>query len=126
MVKAVSWLITVLWMALIFTASSMKFEQGPPIFPGDDKVAHFIEYGILASLFYNALIKTFINIKGKFVTVILAVLFSVIYGITDEIHQLFVPTREFSFFDLTADFIGSAFFCAVFHFYHNKSSISKL
>ena len=31
---------------------------------------------------------------------------SVLYGITDELHQYFVPGRDCSIFDLTADAIG--------------------
>lgn len=37
---------------------------------------------------------------------VLAVLTSVLYGISDEIHQIFVSERQFSIFDMLADGIG--------------------
>lgn len=37
-----------------------------------------------------------------------AFLCAVLYGLSDETHQLFVPGREFSLFDLLADAVGAA------------------
>jgi len=35
------------------------------------------------------------------------ILFAVLYGITDEIHQLYVPNRNFDVGDLLADLAGA-------------------
>jgi len=120
MIIFISWILTFIWMGLIFMASSMQFEPGPPLFPGDDKVIHFIEYGILSSLFYNALTRSINKINIQNLVFPLAVLFSVLYGITDEIHQLFVPTRSFSVYDMLADLLGSFVFCYIIHSYIYK------
>jgi VanZ family protein len=39
---------------------------------------------------------------------VLAIIVSTLYGVTDEIHQLFVSGRQFSFFDMAFNFIGSS------------------
>lgn len=87
----------ILWMLLIFVLSSIPGTVFPKIpFPGLDKLVHLIEYGILGFLWVRAL-------NGKIVSVILI---GIIFGIFDEIHQIFVPFREFSVFDLIFDGIG--------------------
>lgn len=37
-----------------------------------------------------------------------------LYGISDEIHQLFVPHREFSVRDIVADFAGAVLAVGIF------------
>ena len=74
-----------------------------------DKVIHFIEYGTLSFLFFFSLRKSIPAFKIKSADV-LAIMFSGLYGVSDEIHQYFVPGRESSIGDVTADFIGAAIF----------------
>ena len=70
-----------------------------------DKIAHMFLYfgfGIFLHL-------TFKNSENKFLrkyAAIFAVILGFIYGITDEIHQLYVPGRTASVHDLLADGIG--------------------
>lgn len=76
-------------------------------FPGEDKVAHMVLYGGLAALLSIALhsarrvYPTWIMRYGP-------VLFAFFYGITDELHQYFVPLRTPSLLDLVADLAGAA------------------
>ncbi len=56
-----------------------------------------MEYTILFLLWYRAL-----GIKNPF----RAIIFSLIYAFTDEIHQLFVPGRTGSLRDVSIDFSG--------------------
>jgi len=44
-----------------------------------------------------------------------------LYGVTDEIHQFFVPHRTFSVVDLAADFAGVAVACLVHDHYRRRS-----
>ncbi len=37
-----------------------------------------------------------------------------LYGISDEIHQFFVPHREFSVHDIAADFVGGVLAVGIF------------
>ena len=105
-----SWVILIFYMSLIFYFSSQEkiaFLDKKPfsyikIFK--DKILHIIEYFVLVFLTQNAF-KTnkFLN-KNLF---LYSILFSTLYGISDEFHQLFVFGRYFSIFDMLADFIGS-------------------
>ncbi len=98
-------------MFFIFYFSSLeKIEliNKTPQFFLKDKIIHFVEYGILSLLVYNAFKQhSFFNKDVIFYSI----MFSFIYAITDEVHQIFIPFREFSVYDLIADFIGS---CSVF------------
>ena len=67
---------------------------------------HIIEYLILAVLLYRALTKTLVFNKAIFFTMILVIF----YGVTDEIHQLFVPSRIFSFLDILSNSFGAIVF----------------
>ena len=64
------------------------------------KLAHFTEYLILGILTYN-LIKSY-N-KKTYIAIIICIL----YAISDEIHQYFVPGRSCQILDMTIDSIGS-------------------
>ena len=71
-----------------------------------DKVLHAVEYGILSLLCYRA----FRWAAGPTVArqaVVLAIVTASVYGLTDELHQLFVPFRESSWQDWLADTVGS-------------------
>lgn len=91
------YILPVFWAIMIFSLSSIPGTKLPLyFFPGFDKVVHIIEYAILAFLWC----RVFRN--NIFLTVILCVFF----GLIDEIHQLYVPMREFSLLDLSADMLG--------------------
>ncbi len=102
MFKIRPYLLPILWMLLIFTLSSFP---GPAIpkypFPGFDKLAHLIVYAVLAALWYCSLK---IDFRRRLIVV---VLISSLYAVSDEVHQLFVPLRYFSIGDLFADFFGA-------------------
>ena len=102
-----SWVILFMYLFLIFYLSSLpKIEiiEKTPEFYLRDKLLHVLEYGILGFLTYNAFQHNeFLNKKIFFY----AIMFATIYGVTDEIHQMFVPNRIFSLTDVLADFLGS-------------------
>lgn len=67
------------------------------------KSAHFFEYFVLAILLMLVLKNHFeVNLKLVMVVCILGLL----YSITDEIHQLFVPGRTGRVVDVLVDFLG--------------------
>ncbi len=103
------WLPTVAYCGLIFYLSSQEIPVKVSLFPMQDKAIHVIEYGLLSVLFFISLSKSMPAYNIKIVAV-LAIAFSGLYGISDEIHQYFVPGRESSIGDVTADFIGAAVF----------------
>lgn len=67
-----------------------------------DELEHIFEYGLLAFLFNRSILPT--RFKNK--AFLLTIIFIVLFGLFDEIHQYFVPKRSFSIIDLVWDFIG--------------------
>jgi VanZ family protein len=105
------WLPVALYAGAIFFWSSQSHpeEQLPSFLLKDvsDKVLHAVEYGILAVLCYRA----FRWAAGPAVArqaVVSAIVAASAYGVTDEVHQFFVPFRESSWLDWLADTIGAA------------------
>ena len=94
-------------MAAIFILSSST-DPGPIVPPGiSDKTLHAIGYGVLGLLLLRGLAQA--RLVG--VTTgrgFAAVLIAVLYGITDEIHQHFVPGRTSDALDVAADALGAA------------------
>lgn len=103
-------------MTMIFIASSISFEEGPSLFPNMDKLVHFVEFGVLGMLYFIAINKTS-RITSKSLLFLISVLLTGLYGLSDEVHQLFVPFREFSLYDILADLVGGSFFCGMYLFY---------
>ena len=72
------------------------------------KTAHFTEYAILGALFYlNIMQHPKPNQLHK--KILLSIIFSFFYAITDEIHQIFVPGRSAQFRDILIDTLGASF-----------------
>ncbi|MEM6343974.1 MAG: VanZ family protein [Bacteroidota bacterium] len=67
------------------------------------KAAHMTEYFILFLLFFR-LISTIKPFKTSLVT---AFLFTVAYAATDEFHQIFIPGRLGTIFDVGIDSLGA-------------------
>lgn len=96
--KKLAYLLVISYMGLIFYLSSipLKFPEIVDVVDPSKFLFHIIEYSVLSVLLFNASH----NLKFSF-------LVSGVYGISDEIHQYFVPFRYFDFYDLLADWIGS-------------------
>ncbi len=100
------WLPVIGLCAFIFWQSCFPSIATIPLFPHDDKVMHLGVYAVLALLFARALKQEkpdFTHGKIR----LLAILFATFYGVSDEIHQAFVPLRHASMGDIGADFLGS-------------------
>lgn len=103
------WAPVLVYAATIFYFSSLsKPDEELPTFVRDlsDKLLHVVEYGILGGLWYRA----FRWASGPRIAasaVLLAVMAGSVYGMTDEVHQAFVPMRETSVLDWIADTVGS-------------------
>ena len=103
---ALYWLPLILYCLFIYIQSGHPAPEQIPIFPYVDKVLHVTAYGILGILFYRAYqtLRVKDNIK---ILMLLSVLSASLYGISDEIHQSFVPFREAEVADVIADMIGA-------------------
>ena len=92
------------YMLVIFVLSSM-----PKLKPPDlglrpmDKAAHALEYAVLGVLLVRS--ASFRHELSLRIYIILSCI-GVLYGISDEIHQAFVPHRVSSVWDVAADTVG--------------------
>lgn len=95
------WLPVFLWALVIFALSSIKQVTVSEFFIWDfvaKKIAHVGEYSILFALFFRA---TKSNYPLSFALTML-------YAVSDEIHQSFVPGRTAAVYDLGFDFSGAS------------------
>ena len=77
-----------------------------------DQAIHPIEYTVLGILIVRALAGG-LPARITLSTALLGIALTVAYGLTDEIHQMFVPGRVADWRDLVADAIGGAIAAAV-------------
>lgn len=103
------WLPPIFWMAIIFFLSSRPTIKTTEIYWQDfivKKTAHFIEYAILSFLYIRAFLASEVSRKKSF---LLAFLISLVYAISDEYHQSFIPGREPRVRDVIIDSMGAIF-----------------
>jgi VanZ family protein len=92
-------------MGLIFYFSSLPDPGGPP--GGiSDKTAHFLIYGALGASMIRALAGGR-SAAMTLPTILAAMALSTLYGVSDEIHQYFVPPRTPEILDIAADAAGA-------------------
>jgi VanZ family protein len=89
------------WMAVIFYFSSQS-DPSPGIGNLGHIVAHFTEYAILAGLWAWALLPV-LGLRALAVAGAIAV----VYAISDEWHQSFVPRRDSDPVDVVVDSFGA-------------------
>ncbi len=96
------WLPALLWLAIIFTLTSIPNPRAPDV-PGGDKAAHVIMYGGLGACVAYGLA------GARRTAGWLAAAFVVIAGLAalDEWHQRFIPGRSASQGDWLADVFGA-------------------
>jgi len=106
-VKFWRWLPVVLWLALIFTMSSIPLNgHVVRLFRHQDKLIHIIEYGILGCLLARAVFFPGVSVYRYWGCIGVAVL----VGAADEFHQSFIPGRMMDWKDLLADTTGALIF----------------
>ena len=104
------WVPVVLYAGTIFYLSAQSHpEDDLPSFLFEDvsdKVLHAVEYAGLGGLCYRAFRW---GVSGQVAShaLLFAIVTASLYGITDEMHQLFVPFRESGWQDWLADTIGA-------------------
>ncbi len=141
--KNLSWILVIIWMVIIYYLSSQSANDSEVLSSGITDLiyqllnsilpklnietlhsiirtlAHFTLYLVLGVLLLNALNQCDQKQRTNF---LLALLISLLYAISDEIHQIFVPGRAFQIFDVLIDFIGSIIGICAFYIYSNYLS----
>jgi VanZ family protein len=96
------------WALVIFVLSSIPGTQLPRVdLPQADKLVHALVYAILGVLIFRAANRTW-PARARAATAALAITIATLYGISDELHQLFTPNRSADWHDVVADAIGAA------------------
>ena len=93
-------------MGVIFAFSSRSVIQASEFYLADfvmKKTAHFVEYAVLSILVYRALTQAGIGPKKA---MLISIIFSILYAISDEWHQSFTPGREPNVRDVIIDTVG--------------------
>lgn len=99
------WAPVVAYMALIFGLSAMSAPPAPP--QVNDKLEHFFAYGGLALLALRATTRArWASLSWTTAGVAWAI--AAAYGVSDEVHQAFVPGRTPDAADVLADALGAA------------------
>jgi VanZ family protein len=103
------WLPVLAWMAIIFLLSSRQRLSVSETYAINFlffKTLHVIEYAVLFLLSYRAC-KYGSRMKPGYYGLV-AFSITILYAMTDEVHQLFVPTREGHIRDVIIDGIGAS------------------
>lgn len=109
------WLPLFFYCALIFIQSSRPVPENLPDIFFIDKILHFFGYALLSVLFFRAY-KTMSLSNNQRLLFFLSILSATLYGISDEIHQHFVPTRSADIWDVLADMLGSIVGVFIIHY----------
>lgn len=128
--KVISWLLVILWMALIFYLSHQPAMESNSLSTGIveriiaviDRVtfdididtgyfnffirksAHFFTYLILGMLVFNALTSSGMRGLRRF---FIALAVCILFAVSDEVHQLFIPGRAGQVRDVMIDTAGA-------------------
>jgi VanZ family protein len=104
----IRWTLVIGYCGYLFFLSSLPGSDTPPPFAHFDKIMHFALYAVLGALVLNAmLLQAPAMSPGQ--RIIFAAVICALYGVTDEIHQYFVPTRKMDVLDMMANALGSTF-----------------
>jgi len=116
------WAPALIVMLAIFLISSRPSDRLPDFHSADHIVkatGHVIGYGLLACSYLYALGP----VKQRYG---LAWIFAILYGISDEIHQSFVPGRSSSVSDvLLFDNLGAVAALSIYYYVLTKTNIRR-
>lgn len=104
-----------LWGGAIFVSSSIASADLPKLdIWSADKIVHFGVYFVLAALVHRALRHPAAPKGVREHHLLVMIVVTALYGLSDEIHQSFVPGRNPSLLDLLADAGGAVLYALLF------------
>ena len=134
-------------IGLIFFLSQQPHLVLNPVVICQDKILHFIAFGVLAAAtlfavrFFEVVISRLsgtglsfpgLHLQAKsmsrsrlMLTGLGVVLFCLLFGLSDELHQYFIPGRSCSIGDLFADTVGAVFVVTLWFYFRTKVDADK-
>jgi VanZ family protein len=100
------WLPLIVSCLAIFIQSSHPGPERMPDVRFLDKLLHFGAYAVLGILFFRAY-ETLPHKDNRNLLIFFSIASATLYGISDEIHQYFVPYRHADILDAAANTLGS-------------------
>jgi VanZ family protein len=101
------WLPALVTMAVIFIFSSLPSYEVPDFGFLDVVIkngGHFVGYALLAFAYSFALPRQLSQLQRG----VIAIAFALLYALSDEFHQSFVPGRNASWIDIIVDGLGAS------------------
>ena len=116
-------MLSVGWMIMIFVLSSRQSVKVSEEYWANFlffKTLHVLEYAVLMVLNTLAFVKNIHTIPTRKATFYASVC-AILYAVSDEIHQLYVPTRSGKYQDVLIDSIGIfSVYCLILLYEKNK------
>ena len=123
--KILRWLPAVIMMVMIFIASGIPGEE-VPTFEGIDfivkKGGHMIGYAMLAVACYLA---AYGANRNRTRSAVLSLCLAVVYAVSDEYHQSFIPGRSATVMDVGIDSVGAIIGVTLMDFVVRRRSSGK-
>jgi VanZ family protein len=110
------WLPLIAYCLLIYIQSDHPSPESVPSFRFSDKLLHFVAYAVMGVLFYRAY-QTLPFKNNIQLVMLLSMISASLYGISDEIHQSFVPSRDAQLLDAIADTLGAICGVCLYHWW---------
>jgi VanZ family protein len=99
-------LVPIGWAGAIFVGSSLPGSSVQKLlWVSWDKVYHIIEFGVLVVLVIWAMGRVR-QTKWSPIILVMGFVITAVYAPLDEYHQSFIPGRDASIMDMTADWVG--------------------
>ncbi|MDD5166322.1 MAG: VanZ family protein [Candidatus Omnitrophica bacterium] len=99
------WLPVIIYAIFIFSVSSIPGTELPGLFKGQDIVFHILGYAVFAFLINRAL-REYFSWRSRLMRLSWVFVIAIIYALSDEFHQSFIPYRLASWKDIVSDGLG--------------------
>lgn len=90
-----------------------------------DKLAHLTVYAALCATVIYAFPKHYRR-SAKGMVICVSIVFCLVYGLSDEFHQSFIPGRYPSIADVAADVIGASLACMLWLWWDKSEHTGRL
>lgn len=109
------------WLLVIFIQSSFSALTLPPVeIISIDKVVHMGVFGLLMFLCYISIVHLQKQNIFSEKPLMWSAIFCIVYGASDEFHQMFVLNRSAEVQDWVADVLGVIIACLIINYFLKK------